>query len=111
MFRGPEAPLESLTATGKDHAETSLHHGSHNPAQWIEGEGVQNQIGHLGPPFRQSKLMLMMPEAIRSKSQLIDKEMRFCGMGDFRYPGHGQPAKGGYGVADDHAGVHQFRQG
>lgn len=65
---------------------------------------------HFDSVVFRGEAVLMMPEAIRPETLLVDEKIRPLYMGDFCNPRQRNPEHGLNPVGNDHTGVHFFRQ-
>lgn len=82
----------------------------HQIAQKAERQLVVHNVDHLHPAWYFFEKMLVVPDAVRPHPLLVDKELSFLYMGNFRHPGDRNPEYWTNFVLDEHARVHLVRQ-
>ena len=64
-----------------------------------------NEVVYFDPSLHFTEPVLMVPETIRAKTLLVNKESRAVHMGNLRGPVNSKPEQRPYGVGNDLAGV------
>src|ERR1700694_3035641 len=86
------------------------HQGMNHMAQQAKGQAVMHEVRHLHAALYGFKMVLVVPQAVRSLALLIHEHPEWFHMRDLRHPGQGNAEKRAHRIAHYLPGIDFFAE-